>query len=230
MNTYGVCLDFGKCTIRMNGQKINVLSFEEERQYVDKKKLGRSRGPRPPPRETAPIPIRRTSPPNPPTSAWLGTVGSTRAELTMSRFEIARDVSNDKTVPILSPNDRKAVEKLIKKLTIGFRASRNISESKRPAQKNTLAIGGPWVNTQSLVNSEDPYILSNIPNLREQWFDRNSDLLGPIPLELPPFRKINHRISLIDDEARHNYYMPRCLEALQKELQEKITRYVTAGW
>jgi len=69
MNTYGVCLDFGKCTIRMNGQKINVLSFEEERQYVDKKKLGRSRGPRPPPRETAPIPIRRTSPPNPPTSA-----------------------------------------------------------------------------------------------------------------------------------------------------------------
>jgi hypothetical protein len=75
----------------------------------------------------------------------------------MSHFEIARDVSNDKTVPILSPDDRKAVEKLIKKLTIGFQASRNISESKWPAQKNILAIGGPRVDTQSLVNSEDPY-------------------------------------------------------------------------
>jgi len=64
MNTYGVCLDFGKRTIHMNGQEINALSFEEEQQYVDKKKLGRSRGPRPPPRETAPIPIRRTAPPN----------------------------------------------------------------------------------------------------------------------------------------------------------------------
>jgi hypothetical protein len=133
-------------------------------------------------------------------------------------------------VPTLSPNNHKAVEKLIKKLTIGFRASRNISESKRPAQKNILAIGGPRVDTQSLVNLKDPYVLSNIPKLREQWFDRNSDLLGPIPLELPPFREINHRISLIDDEVRHNYYMPRCPEALQEELQEKITWYVTAGW
>jgi len=30
MNTYGVCLDFGKHTIYMNGQEINALSFEEE--------------------------------------------------------------------------------------------------------------------------------------------------------------------------------------------------------
>jgi len=42
INTYGVCLDFGKHTIHMNRQEINVLSFEEEQQYVDKKKLGRS--------------------------------------------------------------------------------------------------------------------------------------------------------------------------------------------
>jgi hypothetical protein len=68
MNTYGVCLDFVKRTIRMNGQEINTLSFEEEQQYIDKKRLGRSRGPRPPPRETAPILIRRTAPPNRTTS------------------------------------------------------------------------------------------------------------------------------------------------------------------
>ena len=42
MNTYGVCLNFGKCTIHMNGQEINALSFKEEQQYVDKKRLGRS--------------------------------------------------------------------------------------------------------------------------------------------------------------------------------------------
>jgi hypothetical protein len=83
----------------------------------------------------------------------------------MSRFEIAGDVSNDKTVPTLSPDDRKAVEKLIKKPTIGFRASRNISESKRPAQKNILAICGPRVDTQSLVNLKDPYVPLNIPKL-----------------------------------------------------------------
>ena len=48
----------------------------------------------------------------------------------MSQFEISGDVSNHKTVPTMSPDDLKAVEKLIKKLTIGFRANRNINESK----------------------------------------------------------------------------------------------------
>ena len=148
----------------------------------------------------------------------------------MSRFEISGDVSNNKTVPTISPDDLKAVEKLIKRPTVGFRANRNIGESKRSAQKNIKIQTRPRVEAQSLVDSKDPYVPSNIPKLREQWFDRNSDLLGPIPLELPPFREINHRISLIDDNAKHNYYMPRCPEALQEELREKITRYVTAGW
>jgi len=148
----------------------------------------------------------------------------------MSRFEITRDISSDKTVPTISPNDRKAIEKLIKKLTIWFWASRNIRESKWSAQKNILSIGRPQANTQSLVNSKDPYVILNIPKLREWWFNRNSNLLGPIPLKLPPFREINHRISLIYNEARHNYYMPRCPKALQEELWEKITRYVTARW
>jgi hypothetical protein len=148
----------------------------------------------------------------------------------MSRFEISGDISNNKTVPTMSPDDLKAVKKLIKKLTIGFRANRNISKSKWSARKNVTSETRPRVETRSLVNLKDPYVPSNIPKLREQWFDRNSDLLGPIPLKLPPFREINHRISLIDDNARHNYYMPRCPETLQEELQEKITRYVTARW
>jgi hypothetical protein len=53
-----------------------------------------------------------------------------RVEPTMSRFEISGDILNNKTVPTISPNDLKAVEKLIKKLTIEFQANRNISESK----------------------------------------------------------------------------------------------------
>jgi len=54
----------------------------------------------------------------------------------MYQFEIFGDISNNKTVPTISPNDLKAIEKLIKRLTIGFRANRNISESKWSAQKN----------------------------------------------------------------------------------------------
>jgi hypothetical protein len=133
---------------------------------------------------------------------------STRVEPTMSQFKISGDVLNNKTVPTISPDDLRAVEKLIKRPTIGFRANRNISESIRLAQKNINPKTRPRVEARSLANSKDPYVPSNIPKLQEQWFDRNSDLLGPIPLELPPFREINHRISLIDDDARHNYYMP----------------------
>src|SRR6202790_5596351 len=148
----------------------------------------------------------------------------------MSRFEISGDILNNKTVPTISPDDLMAVEKLIKRPTVGFQANRNIGESKRSAQKNINIKTRPRVEARSPVNLKEPYVPSNIPKLREQWFDRNSDLLGPIPLELPPFREINHRISLIDDDARHNYYMPRCPKALQEELREKITRYITAGW
>src|ERR1700736_2530345 len=71
---------------------------------------------------------------------------------------------------------------------------------------------------------------ADIPRLREQWFEEYSDLLGPIPLVLPPWREINHHILLMDDSIRYNYHLPRCPEALEQELREKIDRYVTAGW
>jgi hypothetical protein len=54
MNTYGVCLDFGTRTIRVNGKEIKAFSFDEEQAYVDKKHR-KSGGRKPPPRETAPI-------------------------------------------------------------------------------------------------------------------------------------------------------------------------------
>jgi hypothetical protein len=56
------------------------------------------------------------------------------------------------------------------------------------------------------------------------------DTLGPILLELPPFREVNHRIPLIDENLRYNYHLPRCPKALQEELRQKITHYTMAGW
>jgi len=83
----------------------------------------------------------------------------------MSRFETSGDVSNNKTVPTISPDDLKAVEKLIKKPTVGFRANRNISESKWFAQQDTNIETRPRVEAWSLANLKDPYVPSNIPTL-----------------------------------------------------------------
>jgi len=38
----------------------------------------------------------------------------------MSCFKIPKDVLNNKIVPTISPDDFKAIEKLIKKPTVGF--------------------------------------------------------------------------------------------------------------
>ncbi|KAL1939365.1 hypothetical protein VTO73DRAFT_9921 [Trametes versicolor] len=69
-----------------------------------------------------------------------------------------------------------------------------------------------------------------IPYLREQWFRKVDDLVGPIPLELPPMREINHRIPLIDEQHRYHYHHPRCPDALRSELKTKMDRYLDAGW
>ena len=69
MNEHGVCLDFGTRTIRMNGQEIQAMTFDEEQLHVDKKKQLRSyRQGRPPPRETAPLKRRVVEGPLPSTS------------------------------------------------------------------------------------------------------------------------------------------------------------------
>ena len=36
--------------------------------------------------------------------------------------------------------------------------------------------------------------------LREKWLKECEDIMRPPPLELPPFREINHSIPLIDPE------------------------------
>ncbi|KAJ7217497.1 hypothetical protein B0H12DRAFT_1032092, partial [Mycena haematopus] len=69
-----------------------------------------------------------------------------------------------------------------------------------------------------------------VHELRARWYEHCADLMGPIPLELPPFREVNHELKLIDDNAKYNYHMPRCPEALRPLLREKIQQYVSAGW
>ena len=71
---------------------------------------------------------------------------------------------------------------------------------------------------------------ADLPWLRERWLKEISDITGPIPLELPPFREVNHRIPLIDPKKPIKHCYSKCPDTLRPALMEKIVRYVTAGW
>ena len=77
---------------------------------------------------------------------------------------------------------------------------------------------------------DQPLQKTDIPLLRERWFRVNMDILTGTPERLPPFRGINHRITLIDENKSINYYMPRCPDALKPQLMEKIEKYTRSGW
>jgi hypothetical protein len=70
----------------------------------------------------------------------------------------------------------------------------------------------------------------DIPMLRERWKERIADLTGPIPLELPPLREVNHRIPLIDEKKVIRGRTPKCPEQLFPQLLEKIEKYTKAAW
>ena len=78
--------------------------------------------------------------------------------------------------------------------------------------------------------SSPMYTGDDIPGLRAHWQAQVADLTGEIPLELPPWREVNHRIPLVDEEKRYTYHHPRCPDALKDELREKMDRYLKAGW
>ncbi|KDQ63999.1 hypothetical protein JAAARDRAFT_117059 [Jaapia argillacea MUCL 33604] len=70
----------------------------------------------------------------------------------------------------------------------------------------------------------------SMEELRKKWMEQCADLLGTIPLELPPLREINHKIPLIDENKHYAYHLPQCAEALKPQLRAKINRYLQAGW
>src|ERR1700757_772306 len=58
----------------------------------------------------------------------------------------------------------------------------------------------------------------------------SSTLLTGVPPRLPPFREVNHKIPLIDENKRYNYHLPRCPDVLKTQLSDKIQCYTNAGW
>jgi len=76
-------------------------------------------------------------------------------------------------------------------------------------------------------NEEENRLLEE---LRAGWIEKAADLLTGMPNQLPPFREINHRIPLIDEQKQYNYHLPRCPEAMKTQLIDKIEKYTNAGW
>ena len=62
------------------------------------------------------------------------------------------------------------------------------------------------------------YTRSDIPQLHEEITEKYSELLGPLPLQLPPFREVSHEIPLIDESKQLKHRLPKCPEVFCSEL------------
>ena len=74
------------------------------------------------------------------------------------------------------------------------------------------------------------YTLKDIPQLCEEIAELFSDLLGSLPLYLPPLREVLYKIPLIDESKQLKHRLPKCPEAFPPKLACKIERYTTTGW
>ena len=75
--------------------------------------------------------------------------------------------------------------------------------------------------TQELVGLKknlNEYTHSDIPQLHEEIAEKYSKLLGPLPLNLPPFREVSHEIPLIDKSKQFKHRPPKCPEVFRSEL------------
>ena len=66
------------------------------------------------------------------------------------------------------------------------------------------------------------YTHSDIPQLCEEIAEKYSDLLGPLPLKLPPIHEVSHEIPLIEESKQLKHRLPKCPEAFRSELPQKI--------
>ncbi len=69
-----------------------------------------------------------------------------------------------------------------------------------------------------------------LADLRRKWVEDSADILQGTPTGLPPFREVNHKIPLIDENMRHKHYLPRCPDSLKSQLLDKIQLYTSNGW
>ena len=77
---------------------------------------------------------------------------------------------------------------------------------------------------------EDAEEAELLAKLRTAWEEKAADILTGVPHRLPPFREINHKIPLMDENKIYNYHLPRCADALKTQLLDKIKLYKDAGW
>ncbi len=74
---------------------------------------------------------------------------------------------------------------------------------------------------QSLRDNEE-----HLQSLHDKWIVEYDDML-----RLPPlWRKVNHRIPLVNETKQYRYHLPRCPEAIKNEILEKIKKYMDALW
>ena len=69
-----------------------------------------------------------------------------------------------------------------------------------------------------LKKNQNKYTCSDIPQLHEEITEKYSDLLGPLPLKLPPFREVSHEIPLIDQSKQLRHRLPKYPEVFRSEL------------
>lgn len=74
------------------------------------------------------------------------------------------------------------------------------------------------------------YIDEDIPTLRDKWKEGYQDIMNGTPETLPPFRRVNHEINLVDEGKQYHYHLPRCPRSMYDQLSAKIEKYVRAGW
>ena len=55
------------------------------------------------------------------------------------------------------------------------------------------------------------------------------DLLGPLPLEIPPLHEVLHEIPLIEESKQLKHGFPKCPEAFHPELAQKLSNTPQQG-
>ena len=88
----------------------------------------------------------------------------------------------------------------------------------------------PTQKSVGLKKDLSEYTCSDIPQLCEEITDKCTELLGPLPLKLPPICEVSQEIPLIDESKQLKHRLPKCAEAFRSELTRKIEWYTTTGW
>ena len=67
----------------------------------------------------------------------------------------------------------------------------------RTMRQHVTQGGRPDINAAAAAKPKGRNTLGLLPELREQWIDKISDLFGGVPSKLPPWRLINHQITAV---------------------------------